>query len=76
MNQYGNIIRSSGVESYKIENDLIAIKFVNISTVYIYSYIKPGQIKVEKMKSLARQGRGLTTYISKNVKKNYERKID
>lgn len=63
---------SSGVTAYEIEKEAINVAFND--TVYRYSYKKPGKSHVEQMKKLARRGRGLSTYISRNIKENYEDK--
>jgi hypothetical protein len=43
--------------------------------VYLYDYESAGRICIEEMKRLAVAGRGLATYISQHVKKNYAAKI-
>jgi hypothetical protein len=42
---------------------------------YDYDYRHPGREHVETMKRLAEEGRGLSTYISQHVRKNYARKL-
>ena len=65
---------TSGVASYELSEDAITLKFVNDNFLYLYDYVKPGRIQVEKMKELAVSGQGLTTYVNKNVRANYKRK--
>jgi hypothetical protein len=62
----------SGVTAYEIEKDCLRVVFSNM--VYVYSYNNPGKQHVEKMKELAKQGNGLSTYISQNIKEQYEDK--
>ena len=69
-NQHGN----SGVLAYEIGEDSITIQFVSGDT-YLYTYRKPGKTQVERMKVLAEQGEGLSTYLSRVVKGSYEEKL-
>ena len=73
METYKNRTKKSGVLAYEIGTDFIKIEFVG-GDVYVYDYTKPGKIKVEEMKRLARAGKGLSTYISRYVRENYSRK--
>ena len=70
--KYRNIKGDSGVTAYEAGADSIKVVFNN--TVYLYTYNNPGKKHVEKMKELAKDGRGLSTYISRNVKDKYEKK--
>lgn len=45
------------------------------SETYIYTYASTGKKHIEDMKKLAVQGYGLTTYINKNVRQAYARKL-
>lgn len=74
MTKYKNLSGKSGVNSYETGDDYIAIQFVGGGT-YLYTYDKPGATSVEKMKTLALKGKGLSTYISRNVKDRYEAKL-
>jgi hypothetical protein len=62
----------SGVTAYEIEKDRIKVIFGDVT--YVYSHKIPGRKHVEKMKELARAGSGLSTYISQNIKEQYEEK--
>lgn len=64
---------SSGVRRYEIGEDYIKVWFHDAG-LYVYSYRRPGRLHVQKMKVLARAGRGLATYINKYVRGNYEMK--
>ena len=61
---YKNNDGDSGVESYEIGDDYIAVKFYNTAKIYIYSYRKAGINHVERMKELAASGDGLNSYIN------------
>jgi len=73
MEKYRNVNGDSAVAAYEIGSDFIRIRFGN-SSVYVYDAVAPGVHHVEQMKALAIAGRGLGTYISQNVRKNYARK--
>lgn len=73
MQRYGNLSGDSGVTEYDIGTDFIRVRFHG-ATVYVYDYTVPGPHHVERMKTLARKGRGLGTYISQHVRRNYARK--
>jgi hypothetical protein len=60
---YRNLAGNSGVAAFEILRDGIKVRFANGAT-YLYDDHVPGQARVEKMKQLARAGRGLSTYIS------------
>ena len=60
----------SGVTAFKIKSDSILVQFTG-NSIYEYSYASAGKEKVEKMKELALKGRGLSTFISREVKGNY-----
>ena len=75
MEKYKNTKGDSGVEFYEIGSDFIIVQFINDGT-YLYNYQIPGSSHVERMKKLAIKGRGLSTYISINIKKKYAKKID
>jgi hypothetical protein len=72
MERYQNLSGDAGVAYYESGPDFIKIQFHSGST-YVYDYTQPGPSHVERMKELARAGRGLSTYISKHVR-SYSRK--
>jgi hypothetical protein len=74
MIKYLNRSGNSGVDSYEIVPEGIIVKFSN-GTKYLYSFIKPGKREVEKLKTLAISGKGLSSYISSHIKNNYEKKF-
>ncbi len=72
MEQYRN--PESGVDRYEIAADAIVIQFKD-GGVYRYDHVAPGRRHVAAMKLLARQGRGLATYINRFVRENYAEKL-
>lgn len=71
MIRYKNISGKSGVIQYQAGSDYILVKFIN-DAIYRYTYASAGKQVIEKMKQLAKQGKGLSTYISQFVKDNFE----
>ena len=61
-NQGGN----SGVVAYALLPDAIAVQFAD-GRVYLYNHDCPGRRHVARMKAIAREGQGLSTYISRHV---------
>ncbi len=72
MEPYGGGGHTSGVREYEIRADAIVVKFGR-GGVYVYSHESAGWHHVERMKLLARQGEGLTSYINRHVRDSYER---
>jgi hypothetical protein len=68
MNEYAN--PQSGITAFRIGPDYIRVRFGS-DTVYTYDYDSTGKLRIERMKQLARQGRGLNTYISQVVRDAY-----
>jgi hypothetical protein len=73
MKRYGN--RNSGISAYEIGDNHIKVKFSDRSVIYTYSYRKAGKIHVENMKKLAKDGKGLNTYINQHVKDSYDKML-
>ena len=74
MEKYRNIAGNSEVIAYEAGPGFIKIKFID-GSVYLYTYLNPGKTHVENMKKLAKKGRGLSSYISRYVRVNYEAKL-
>ncbi|OJX51081.1 MAG: hypothetical protein BGO88_07790 [Flavobacterium sp. 38-13] len=72
MERYRNSGGDSGVSSFEIGSDYILVQFSGTAKTYRYSYRKAGQHHVETMKSLARSGSGLNSYINRYVKNLYD----
>jgi hypothetical protein len=71
MSIYANLRGNSQVISYEIEPTRIIVWFRG-SRPYSYSYNKAGIANVEEMKRLARNGAGLSAYITHNVRFLYD----
>ena len=71
MRRYGGNSKKHGVTGFEIGPDSIDVEFTS-GWIYRFSYQKPGQLRVDRMKELAESGRGLSTFISKHVKNRFE----
>ena len=69
---YNNLSGNSNVYAYEIGIDYIRVQFNGTAKVYQYRYVKAGSYHVEQMKYLAQLGRGLNSYIMKNVRLSYD----
>ena len=74
MKKYKNKEGNSGVTAYEAGIDNIKIEFGH-DAVYLYTYASAGKRIIDRMKELAEEGKGLSTYISQKVKDKYEAKI-
>ena len=75
MIRYKNLEGHSGVTAYEAGPDSIRVQFTD-DRVYLYTYKSAGKRIIEKMKELAKTGKGLSTYISQKVKDKYEKIIN
>lgn len=75
MQTYQDINRDSGVAAYEIGDDFIVVRFKGNSE-YLYTYESAGSGNIERMKILAKNGDGLNSFIMKNVKDKYARKLN
>jgi hypothetical protein len=73
--RYANHSGHSGVAGYALVGTGIAVRFID-GAVYLYDRDCPGQLHVARMKSLAREGSGLATYISRRVGRRYAARLD
>ena len=73
MTKYKNLSGESGISAYESGEDYIRVEFRD-QDVYLYTDKSAGAEHIAEMKRLAEEGRGLNTYISQNVKANYEKK--
>ena len=71
LRRYANRQGSSGVVAYESGPDFIRVAFVD-GGVYRYTWARPGARKVERMKQLAEQGRGLASFINRSVRDDDE----
>jgi hypothetical protein len=74
LQRYRNPGGDSGVTAFEIGRDSITVQFQS-GIRYLYDYRHTGRANVEAMKKLARQGRGLSTFISTAVKARYAAKL-
>jgi hypothetical protein len=74
MERYKNSGGNSGIRSYEISADSIVIEFSDGGR-YLYNYQRTGSDNVERMKSLAVNGRGLNSFISTVIKQRYASKL-
>lgn len=74
MKKYIDITGNSGVTAYSINTESISVDFNN-DAIYLYTYASAGKRTIEKMKKLATEGKGLSTYISQNVKEKFEMQL-
>lgn len=72
MEIYKNRGGDSGVYAYEIGEDYIKVMFTS-RKVYSYSYQSAGKDNIERMKELAVYGKGLNSFIMKQVKTLYDR---
>ena len=73
MQRYENRSGNSGVVAYETGPDFIQVQFVG-GEIYLYTYASTSADVVERMKTLAHQGIGLSTFISQTVKAAYATK--
>ena len=74
MKRYRNLNGNSGVVAYEIADDAIKVRF-NDGITYLYTYDSSGRRAIEKMKTLAQDGQGLSTFISQHVREAYAAKL-
>lgn len=74
MERYENGGRATGAVAYEIQEDGIQVRFQDDS-VYLYTNEATGADNIETMKKLAAAGRGLTSFINREVKKRYAKKL-
>lgn len=67
---YQNLSGHSGVISYETTRGSIRVKFKN-GSIYTYTRQSAGERNLAMMKVLATRGRGLSTFISTEVKDQY-----
>lgn len=73
LHPYAEDGHDTGVVAYSFDKDSITL-FFHEGWYYLYDRDKPGAGHVKKMKELAKQGYGLSTYISQHVRENYRKK--
>lgn len=71
MKRYGNKTGESPIIGYEVGKDSIIVTYSD-GNKYKYTFTTPGKRHVLAMMELAESGEGLSTYISKYVRENYE----
>lgn len=71
MKRYANLRGNSSVVAYEIQPTRIIVQF-KTGRSYSYSYMSAGRDNVEMMKQLAMCGAGLSAFITRNARYNYE----
>lgn len=74
MERYRNLGGDSNVAAFEIGNGSITVEF-NDRSQYLYTNESAGPGAIAEMHRLARAGQGLNSYIGREVKKGYARKI-
>ncbi len=74
MQTYKNNGGNSGVMAFSIGDNYIEVQFKGSpEKIYKYSYKSAGIDKVERMKLLAVEGKGLNSYIMRYAKDDFEK---
>lgn len=74
MQRYKNLDGGSGVTAYETADQAIIVQFSN-GSIYEYDYASAGPHNINRMKALATAGKGLSTFISRNVHDAYARRL-
>lgn len=76
MENYKNLNGNSGITAYEIGADFIVVRFKDKDGLEDYTYTNrvTGMSKLATMKRLAKGGKGLATYINKDVGKAWASK--
>ena len=74
MSRYKNLSGHSGVVAYETTTNSITLTFTDGGR-YLYTSVSVGRAALDRMIALAKAGRGLSTFVSQNVRENYERKL-
>ena len=74
MKLYKNLSGNSGVKAFEIGLDFIRIQFHD-GPVYLYTYQSASPDSVDKLKQLAKAGKGLSTFLNQHplVRRGYVR---
>lgn len=79
MHRYRNTSGESGVVAYEIGKDSgtdsITIEFAG-GERYLYTERSTGAENIARMQELAREGRGLSTFVSQHIRSRYARKLN
>ena len=72
--RYKNLSGDSGVVQYQLREGAILVQFLN-GSMYEYTNESAGAEAISTMHQLAAAGRGLSSFISTNVRERYWRRI-
>lgn len=84
MHRYRNTSGESGVVAYEIgkdsdgkgsDTDSITIQFTG-GERYLYTARSAGAENIARMQELAREGRGLSTFVSQHIRSRYAKKLN
>lgn len=73
MERYRNLGGDSNVYGFEISDGAISVQF-NDGFIYHYTNLSAGAANIAEMRSLARQGHGLNSFINRVVRKLYASK--
>ncbi|RZJ68195.1 MAG: hypothetical protein EOO50_01900 [Flavobacterium sp.] len=73
MKVYANKKGDSGVLAYEVGRDFIRLRFRDSDKIYTYSNESAGMQNVTSMKRLAESGKGLSTFVTRNVRDKFEK---
>lgn len=73
MQNYKNLGGDSNVAAFEMGINSIKVKFKD-GSVYLYNTGSAGFSRIEEMKKIALEGRGLNSYINRYVRKGYASK--
>jgi hypothetical protein len=73
MQRYKNLGGDSGVATFEIGSEYIKVQFTT-GAMYTWTYQSAGSGNIEEMKSLARRGEGLNSFIMHRVKNDFSSK--
>lgn len=72
--QYRTANQDTGVIAYETGKGYISVKFRD-GSIYTYTNKSAGVAAICEMKTLAKKGAGLTTYINQHVRDHYQSKL-
>jgi hypothetical protein len=73
MQRYSGADRDSGIDAYEAGANFMRVRFIHGGT-YLYTYRSAGKHHIDNMKTLAKSGKGLNSYINDHVREFFERK--
>jgi hypothetical protein len=76
MERYSNRGGNGSVAAFEIGPGFIKLRFRDCPSIYVYNGNRPGPAKVAQMQHLARAGQGLSTFVNRFVRADYDQKID